>query len=109
MHYQDSNGKRGSAKLSNIAEYKNGNWKLAGNLMQGRYGHTAISFQSSIMIVGENTRENIEIWDMNSLQTQIIVQPSHQSWLQSNQVGYTYSGYILTGAFSVDLGFCSKN
>ena len=88
-----------SAVLSNIAEYKNHNWKLAGNLAQGRYHHTAISFGSSIMVVGGAGGPRglkTEIWDMNSLQSQIIDPPSMNI-------------YDRMGVFSVDLGFCSKN
>ena len=41
---------------STIAEYKNGSWKILGNLAQARYGHGAITSGSITMVVGGNDR-----------------------------------------------------
>ena len=35
-----------------IAEYKDGNWKIAGNLAQARSGHSAITSGYTTMVVG---------------------------------------------------------
>ena len=39
-------------KITTIAEYKNGNWKRAGNLAQARYNHGAIASGYTSMVVG---------------------------------------------------------
>ena len=87
----------GTQYLSTIAQYENGDWKNVGNLAEPRHHHSAISFGSSILIAGGGQQNmNPEVWDMNSLQSQII-NPS------------ITGRYEHMAIFSVNLGFCSKN
>ena len=39
-------------RITTIAEYKDGNWKTAGNLAQARYNHGAIASGYTSMVVG---------------------------------------------------------
>ena len=39
-------------RITTIAEYKDGNWKRAGNLAQARRFHSAITSGSTTMVVG---------------------------------------------------------
>ena len=39
-------------RITTIAEYKDGNWRIAGNLAQARNNHGAITSGSTTMVVG---------------------------------------------------------
>ena len=93
---------RGAGISSNIVEYKDGNWNLIGNLMQGRYFNSAVNLGSSVMVVGgwrdtgRITSSNPEIWDMNSAESQTISPVISPHYWQVE-------------LFPIDVGFCSRN
>ena len=45
-------GRPGNDRIRTIAEYKDGSWRNAGNLVQARYNLGAITLGSTVMIVG---------------------------------------------------------
>lgn len=100
-------GFTGRSELSTVAEYKNGEWKKVGDLIQPRSSSVAFIVGSSIKIMGglygggtSTSRTwlstNTEIMDMTSGDSQLIEPILSSQWL-------------MFGMFRVESEYCTKN
>ena len=83
-----------------IAQYKNDEWSLYGNLQKARSVHGSITYISETMIVGGWTNDNsaeTEIWNVTNGDNRII---------DPTLPGNNYAVGI--GLYLVPVDFCSK-
>jgi len=55
-----------SGAVSTIAQYSNDNWTKIGDLLQPRYAHNCIVFESDILIVGGSGTLSTEAWNIEN-------------------------------------------